>query len=394
MDTVRRVLFVNPGRDLGGAEHSLLLLLEALPGLGVEPTVAVFGDGPFRSAVARLDVPTVVLDVPERLRRASRYALPSRIAGAGLLAASSVPSALRLAGLARCVRADLLHSNGLKAHVLAGLAGRVLRRPVVWHLRDFPPDGLVGRLFRAAARRLPALIIANSGAVAATVRSADSGGPAVVTLFNPVDLDRFRPGPVAGRVRSELGMPAETPLVGMIAHLTPWKGHADFLAIARAVSDAVPAARFVVGGGPIYETEGHAGYTESLRQRAAELGLAERVSFLGARDDVPGVLAALDVVVHCPTAPEPFGRVVAEAMAVARPVVAAACGGIPEIVRDGEEGYLVAPRDLPAFTAAIVRLLGDRELRARLGTAGRRRAEALFSARAHAVRVVDAYRCA
>jgi glycosyltransferase involved in cell wall biosynthesis len=394
MDPVRRVLFVNPGRELGGAEYSLLLLLEALPGLGVEPTVAVFGDGPFQAAVARLNVPTVVLDVPKQLRRASRYALPSRIAGAGLLAVSSVPSALRLAGLARRVRADLLHSNGLKGHVLAGLAGRVVRRPVVWHLRDFPPDGLVGRLFRAAGRRLPALVLANSEAVAATMRSADSGGPLVIALHNPVDLDRFHPGSVAGRARSQLSLPLETPLVGMIAHLTPWKGHGDFLAIARAVSDAVPAARFVVAGGPIYETEGHSGYADSLRQRAAELGLAERVSFLGPRDDVPDVLAALDVVVHCPTAPEPFGRVVAEAMAAARPVVVARCGGIPEIVRDQEEGYLVAPRDVAAFTAAIVRLLDDRELCARLGAAGRRRAEALFSARAHAVSVVDAYRCA
>lgn len=394
MDPVRRVLFVNPGRELGGAEHSLLLLLEALPALGVEPTVAVFGDGPFRSAVARLDVPTVVLNVPERLRRVSRYTLPSRIAGAGLLAASSVPSALRLAGLARRVRADLLHSNGLKAHVLAGLAGRVARRPVVWHLRDFPPDGLVGRLFRAAGRSLPALVLANSEAVAVTLRSADSGGPPVIALHNPVDLDRFHPGPVAGRVRSELGLPLETPLVGMIAHLTPWKGHADFLAIARAVGDALPAARFVVAGGPIYETEGHSGYAESLRQRAAELSLAERVFFLGARDDVPDVLAALDVVVHCPTVPEPFGRVVAEAMAAGRPVVVARCGGIPEIVRDGEEGYVVAPGDLAAFAAAIEQLLGDREQCARFGAAGRLRAEALFGARAHAVRVVDAYRCA
>ncbi len=394
MDPVRQVLFVNPGRDLGGAEHSLLLLLRELPSLGVEPTVAVFRDGPFRSAVARLDVPTVVLNVPERLRRASRYTLPSRLAGAALLAAYVVPGALSLARLTRRLRADLLHSNGLKAHVLAGLAGGVVRRPVVWHLRDFPPTGLVGQLFRAAGRRLPALVLANSEAVAATIRSADSGGPPVIRLYNPVDLDRFSPSPVTSRVRSELGMLAETPLVGMIAHLTPWKGHADFLAIARAVSDAVPSARFVVSGGPIYETEGHSGYAELLRQRAAELGLAERVFFLGARDDVPDVLAALDVVVHCPTAPEPFGRVVAEAMAAARPLVVARCGGIPEIVRDREEGYLVAPRDVAAFTAAIVRLLGDRELCARLGTAGRRRAEALFGARAHALGVVDAYRCA
>ena len=393
MDRVRRVLFVNPGRDLGGAEHSLLLLLGGLPALGVEPAVAVFGDGPFQAALSRLRVPTVVLDVPVRLRRASRYALPTHLAGTLAMTAYAAPSALRLAAVARRTGADLLHSNGLKAHALAGLAGRVLGRPVVWHLRDFPPGGLVGRLFRATAQRLPALVLANSDAVAAAIRSPARDGAPVIALHNPVDLDLFRPGPVAGPVRAELGLGADTPLVGMIAHLTPWKGHEDFLTIARAVSDAVPGVRFVVVGGPIYETEGHAGYAASLRHRASALGLAERVFFLGARDDVPEVLAALDVLVHCPTAPEPFGRALAEAMAAARPVVAANCGGIPEFVRDGEDGYLVAPRDIGGFAKAVVRVLSDRELRHRFGVAGRSRAAALFSPQAHAERVVAAYRC-
>ena len=393
MDPVRRVLFVNPGRDLGGAEQSLLLLLGALPELGIEPTLAVFGDGAFRAAAARLGIASTVLDVPARLRRASRYRPPSRAAGAALVAAYTVPSALRLARVARRVGADLLHSNGLKAHVLAGLAGRLTGRAVVWHLRDFPPEGLVGRMFRLAARRLPGLVLANSHAVASAIRFTNSARPTVIVLHNPVDLDRFRPGPAAGRVRSELGVGAETPLVGMVAHLTPWKGHEDFLGIARTVSESVPAARFVVAGGPVYETAGHEGYEESLRRRAAHLGLVERVSFLGARDDIPDVLAALDVLVHCPTAAEPFGRALAEAMAAGRPVVAARSGGIPEIVRDGEDGYLVPPRDLVAFTGAVLRLLRDRELRARFGSAGRRRAESLFSPGAYAARVVDAYRC-
>jgi glycosyltransferase involved in cell wall biosynthesis len=133
------------------------------------------------------------------------------------------------------------------------------------------------------------------------------------------------------------------------------------------------------------------GYAELLRQRASELGVADRVFFLGSRDNVPEILDALDVLIHCPTAPEPFGRALAEAMAAARPVVAADCGGIPEIVRDGETGYLVRPRDIGGFAARVVRLLRDPELRARLGTAGRRRAEALFGVETHATRVLEAY---
>ncbi len=391
MKTVRRVLFVNPGRDLGGAEQSLLLLLQGLRQAGVEPTVAVFGDGPFRAALERVDIPTVTLGLPDRLLQTSRYALPMRFADVGALALRGVPAALRLAALARRLQADLLHSNGLKAHLIAGVAGGVARRPVVWHLRDFPPDGPTGRLFRTAARHLPSLVLTNSEAVASELRSTLNGSPPLIAVPNPVDLERFRPAPAAGPVRAELGIAAESPLVGMVAHLTPWKGHEDFLRVARRVLDAVPEAHFVIAGGPIYETAGHAGYEASLRRQVSDLGLGPRVSFLGARNDVPDVLAALDVLVHCPTAPEPFGRVLAEAMAVARPVVATDGGGIPEIVRDGETGYLVRSRDTPEFADRVVRLLRDPALRARLGAAGRNRAEVLFGVEAHTRRVLEAY---
>jgi glycosyltransferase involved in cell wall biosynthesis len=193
-------------------------------------------------------------------------------------------------------------------------------------------------------------------------------------------------------VRRELSLGKSVPLVGLVAHLTPWKGHEFFLTVVRAVREAVPEARFVVAGGPIYETDGHAGYSETLRQRVLELGLAEQVIFLGLRDDIPEVLAAVDVLVHCPTAPEPFGRAVAEAMAVGCPVVAARCGGIPEIVGDNVTGFLVPPGDTQGFASAVVQLLKDSALRERFGRAGRHRAEALFSIGAHTTRILDAYR--
>src|SRR5262249_581198 len=135
----------------------------------------------------------------------------------------------------------------------------------------------------------------------------------------------------------------------------------------------------------------HSGYLESLRQRTAELGLSDRVVFLGTRDDIPEVLAALDVLVHCPTAPEPFGRVLAEAMAVGCPVVAACCGGIPEVVDDGVTGLLVPPGDVMGFVSAIIPFLKQPALRKRFGQAGCRRAKALFGVEAHVLGVLDAY---
>jgi glycosyltransferase involved in cell wall biosynthesis len=385
-----RVLFVNPGRALGGAEHSLLLLLQGLRASGVQAEVALFGDGPFRDRLSALGVPTVDVALPRWTRATGRYRLPGGPVGGAALMAGSLPVALRLAAAARRTGADLIHTNGMKAHLLGGLAGRLVRVPVIWHLRDFPPDGWAGRTFREAARRLPEMILTPSEAVAASVRLPARTRARVVP--DPVDLDRFHPRIPRDRIRRELGIGDEEPLIGMIAHLTPWKGHEVFLEIARAVADRVPHSRFIVVGGSIYETHGHAGYPEALRPKTAALGLSDRVTFLGIRDDIPDLLAGLDVLVHPPSAPEPFGRVLAEAMAVGRPVVAACCGGIPEVLEDGVTGFLVPSADVGAFTAAVVRFLEDPATCRRLGGAGRRRAEARFGIAAHAAGVLEAHR--
>ena len=387
-----RVLFVNPGRHLGGAEQSLLLLLEALKEHAVLSTVVMFADGPFAARLVSLNIPVVFLNVAAGVRRATRYQSARNMAGTAWLGARSIPGVARLAAMIRRGMPDVVHTNGLKAHILGGIAGRLARRPVVWHLRDFPPDGFAGRLLKRAARSLPSLVLANSDAVALAIGRAGRQPPRVVRVYNPVDLERFHPNRSGARIRATLGIAPETPLVGMVAHLTPWKGHVDFLSIAMTVTAALPTARFLVAGGAIYETGGHAGYAEALVRRTVDLGLGGRVLFLGAREDIPEIMAALDVLVHCPSAPEPFGRGVAEAMAVGKPVVAARAGGIPEIVEHEVTGLLVTPGDVRGFSTAVLRLLRDPELRQRLGLAARLRAEQLFPVELHAERVLDAYR--
>ena len=381
-----RVLFVNPGRDLGGAEHSLLLLLRELLRRDVEPIVALFGDGPFAARLTTLGLRTAYLDLPDAVRRGSRYDAALKLADLARLGALAVPGTGKLAGLVRQTRADVVHTNGLKAHLLGGFAGRVTLRPVVWHLRDFPPPGAQGKVLHVAAGVLPRIQLSNSAAV------AQAWGKRVRAIGNPVDLVRFNPEVGGGAVRAELGIAPDEPLVGMVAHLTPWKGHEEFLRMALEIKDKVSGVRFLVSGGAIYETEGHDGYAERLMRRAVDLGLGGRVHFLGNRDDVPEILAGVDVLVHVPSAPEPFGRVVAEAMAVGKPVVAARAGGLPEIVEDEVTGLLVPPGDPSACAAAVTRLLADRALRARLGAAGRVHAAAHFDPAIHAERVMAAYR--
>ncbi len=386
-----RVLFVNPGRAMGGAEQSLSLLLQGLRSRGVESLVALFDDGPFHQHLTEQVFRTLCLKPLRGLRGATRYRDTSGLVRSLPMIAAGFPTLLRLVSLVRHHRVDIIHTNGLKAHMLAGCAGRLAGIPVVWHLRDFPPAAAAGRILRTSSRYLPALVLTNSDAVAQAVQTERDAIPRVTRLYNPVDLERFRPGLAKTGLRRELGIGARVPLVGCVAHLTPWKGHEQFLAIARDVQAVCPETHFVVAGGAIYETDGHHGYAAQLRQRAQAMGIADRVTFLGARDDVPEILSALNVLVHCPVAPEPFGRVLAEAMAVGCPVVASRCGGIPEVVEDGVTGNLVSPGDLKGFVTSVAAYLNSPSYREIVGKAGRRRAEALFGVEAHTAAVLRAY---
>ena len=385
-----RILFVTPSGALGGAEHNLLLLAAALRERGVDVSVALFADGPLRERLAAVGARTVLLSPPSRVRRAGRYA-PLDLCSSVVASAAGLPTVLRIARLARQIGADVLHTNGTKAHIIGGIAGRLARVPVVWHVHDFPPSGWAGRIFHAASGLLPAAILVNSRAVGAAMESLGVTAP-IATVYNPIDVDGFHPGVSRDRLRRSLSIEDDVPVVGLVAHLTPWKGHDVFLEMAAALADSPRRPRFVVAGGPVYETNGHAGYAEALRGRAVELGLSECVAFLGTRDDIADVLAGLDVLVHTPTAPEPFGRVLAEAMAVGRPVVASRCGGIPEVIEDQVTGLLVTPGDVAGFRSAVARLLEEPQLRATLGRQGRQRAESLFGVDAHVDKIVGVYR--
>jgi glycosyltransferase involved in cell wall biosynthesis len=175
-------------------------------------------------------------------------------------------------------------------------------------------------------------------------------------------------------LREELSIPADAPLVAEVGRLCDVKGQHELIAaVAR-----LPGARVVLVGADL---EQGGAYERTLRDRADELGVADRVVFAGYRDDAARVVAAADVFA-LPSWTEGLPLVVLEAMALGRPVVATTVGGTPELVSDGETGLLVPPRDIEALTAALKRVLDDGALRRRLGEAGRRRVRERFSSEA------------
>jgi glycosyltransferase involved in cell wall biosynthesis len=387
-----RLAFLTTSAALGGAETSLLTLMGALR--QIEPawqmTVIAPGDGPLLERCRAAGIGTVLLPYPPAIAalgepgaangassRGGRLVAAARL----LSAAAGLPSYLvRLRDELRRQSPTVVHSNGIKAHVAASLA---LPRGVrlVWHLHEYVrARPSTARLLRRLSGR-PAAIVVNSDSVADDVRAALGHGHALRRVHNAVDLTVFRPeGPTCDLARAA-GLPPDDGLVriGLVATFGRWKGHDVFLeAIARIAPDS-PLRAYVVGG-PVYQTAGSQRSREDLAARARSLGLDGIVGFTGHIGDVPAALRSLDIVVHASTSPEPFGMVIAEAMAAGRAVVAVRAGGSSELFQDGVDALGHRMGDAEDLARQLRRLVQDSSLRERLGRAAGAAAERRFSA--------------
>jgi glycosyltransferase involved in cell wall biosynthesis len=350
-----RVVYVGHTAKLSGGE---LALLRLLPELDVEAHVILAEDGPLVARLQAAGVSVEVMPLAAQARTVKRGLGPAAVLLAG---PATALYALRLARRLRRLRPDLVHTNTLKAALYGGVAGRLARVPVVWHVRDRIAGDylspLAARAVHLAVRRLPTAVIANSASTLATL--GELRAPSCV-ISSPVG----RPAPRAphdGVLR-----------VGMVGRIAPWKGQHVFLeAFASAFGEGDETGRII--GAPLFgPDEEH--YLGRLREQAEQLGLGSRVELTGFRDDIAAELAQLDVLVHASVVAEPFGQVVVEGMAAGVAVVAAAAGGPAELIEDGVDGLLYAPGDVPALAEALRRLAADPRLRSRLGAAARERA--------------------
>jgi glycosyltransferase involved in cell wall biosynthesis len=321
-------------------------------------------------------------------RMALRRIGPVRRLLTGLLSVLDVavviaPDTLRLYWLARRRRTALVHhNNGIEPRSV--LLSRLLRVPLVVYQRG---EEWHSRTARALAGMV-SLYMANSEATKRDLVDLGVAPGRIRVIYPPVDLARFSPAVDAARQRAELGLPAGAPCFGIFGTLLEWKGHHVFLRAARLVLDAVPEARaLIIGEAP----ERGGAYREALGRLARELGIADRVLFLGFREDVPELMQLLQVIVHASVTPEPFGRVIVEAMAMGKPVVATGAGGPLEIIANGVDGYLVPAGQAEAMARPIVRLLTDGAHAARIGHQARQTVQARFSAEAHARLVEQVY---
>lgn len=378
------VLYIQPSSEIGGSDIALYRLVAELDRSRYRPVVVLPRDGPLVANLRAIGVAVRFLPMLQlRSVRNPTYQLR--------FALRFWPSVARLARLIRRERAQLVHSNSL--YTFYGMwASWFAGRPHIWHIREIPGGPSMLRwLLASVVRRGARRVVPMTYAVAELFGARDRLPPSVVPIPDGIDLREFHPSVVGTRIRAELGIDPDAPVVGFVARLDPWKGADVFVRAAAEIARENPDARFIVCGG---ELRGYETYAAGIRQLASSLGLDGRIEFTGWRyrlGDIPEVMAAIDVLLHPPIGPEPFGLVLVEAMATARPVVASRTGGIPEVVVDGLTGELVPPGDWRAAARAVLGLLADPPRARALGAAGRQRAEAEFEVGVYVRRIEALY---
>jgi glycosyltransferase involved in cell wall biosynthesis len=320
--------------------------------------------------------------------------LGTRLRHAPASAAGLIHAAYATRHLSRRHHADLVHAQSIRAGVAATLAARFPGPPVIVHVHDCLPSRRVANLTRRIVSRGASTIFANS---AYTARNFTQSGRhlAVRVVYNPVDVDRFDPRRLSREeARARLGLDLSSPLLGMVAQITPWKGQDDAIRALALLRATHPNARLLlVGGIPFVAGTRYdnAAFLARLRRMVVELGLADAVTFLGERQDIPQILRALDVVL-VPSWEEPFGIALVEAMAMEVAVIATAVGGPAEIITDGQDGILLEPRRPPQWAAAVAALIDEPERRAEMGRRARRQVVARFRRETYVETVLGGYR--
>jgi glycosyltransferase involved in cell wall biosynthesis len=401
-----RILFLNPVGVLGGAERALLDLLACLrrsePALSLHLLAGT--EGPLLEEARALGVEARLLALPERLSALGDSGLRGQGPGALWgLARELAPAPRLLAGYlhalrreVRALRPDILHSNGIKTHLLSP-ATVGLPVPRVWHIHDFIGERPLVRRALHALRPLATVAIANSRAVGVDAREVLGSVP-VQVVHNGVDVERFAPGVGEGsRLDALAGLPpapAGTPRIGLVATYARWKGQDVFLEAAARLMREHPAlpARFYLVGAPLYRTRDSQFSEAELRGRVERLGLTGRVGLVPFQREPAAIYRALDVFVHASTRREPFGLTIAEAMACGRPVIISRASGAAELLTEGVDALTLPSGEVGALAAALLRLVEDAGLRERLGQAARRTAVERFSRERYAREILEVYR--
>jgi len=367
------ILFYDEGAkgptQLRGAQLARLELMERLDRALFQLTLLTSKESDLASEARRRGIPVVVDDMIANMNRETY----SRTIPLYLILKNHthdiMRAVFRLKGFLRTRAVALIHPNDNLSRVIAGICGRISRIPVVTTVSDelnqYPTDRFLLLFYLVFFDR----IIAVSQAMKNLFRMGSYVPKRIMTIHPGINLSHFSPD-ILSRVREELNLSQSQRVIGTIGTLEGDKGHSRlFKAVARLKKEGIRCKLLVVGNG---SEEGN------LRNLVTELNLRNEVIFTGFRIDIPHMIQAMDILVNCSDS-EAFPRVVLEAMAMAKPVIATDVGGTSEAVVDGLTGYIIPPGNDYQLYGALKKLLGNPGLREEMGRYGLERVRSSFS---------------
>jgi glycosyltransferase involved in cell wall biosynthesis len=373
----KRILYCEGNVDgtIGGSYFSLLFLVEHLDRSQFEPIV-VFHlphalEHRFRAIVSDVRILErsarfrLRLRDTELCRRAPVLCKPLGWVQSAVNVARYIWRVGSLAALLKHERIALLHlNNSVTRNHEWMLAAWLTRTPFVTHER-----GINDRFSRSCYFFAPKLaaIICISGAVRDNLRDHGLAKTKLRVIHNGLDPMRVRPERSPEQVRRAYGIAAGRPVIGMVGNINEWKGQEVVLRALPAIVRRFPTLACIFVGATSQSAQP---YEQRLKRLIVELGFQANVVFTGYCSNVADVMNIMFVALHASIAPEPFGRVLLEAMALKKPVVGSRDGAVTEIVIDGETGYTFPPGDSDALAARVVELLEDEQKRRMFGEAG------------------------
>jgi glycosyltransferase involved in cell wall biosynthesis len=299
---------------------------------------------------------------------------------------SYLSAVLKLRSIIDDYGVDILNTHSSRDSWLGSIAGRLSKkRPIILRTRHLSTTVSRGLLSKFLYEILPHRVI-TTGESIRNQMITDNGfdGKKIMSIPTGVNIDLFDPKRVDGTLRNKWGVPRGVPAIGMVAVIRSWKGHEYFIDAAGMVLKEFPGARFfIVGDGPRKEI-----VSDYIKKRKFH----DSIIMTGQMDDIPRVMAALDIVVLSSYANEGLPQVLLQSLAMGKPVVASNVGSISEVIVDGKTGYLIPPRDPSKLAEGIMSFIKRNGLRDEMGTAGRRLVTSRFSLEGMLDRIEDLYK--
>ena len=393
----KRILFIETARGVGGSVTNVLYpMVMDLDRERYEPLLLFYWPNPYRERFESEGIPTMVFEkarswrhpapiarlqrnrAVENTQKKSRRNALYHALGSYVQIGYFAPQIWELTRLIKAHKVDLVHLN--KDPAVYGraivLAAKLARRPIVCYAQNFSE-------FQAADRYLARFVnqyVHCSNAIGKHCMAQGGSVPQKACTIYPgvVDVEKWSRPYDTSLVRREFGLSDEDFVVGNIGRLTPWKGQDVFLKALAEVKREAPDVKGLIVGGPTDSP-----FYKELLALTESLNLADNVYYTGFRDDIPQVLASVDVLAHSSCKPEPFATAAIEGMMAGRPVIVTNAGGMPEMVQHGVTGLLADINDPGAMAEAILFYYRDQDRAQRIAKAGQKRATTELSAQRH-----------